>query len=300
MISFLTSLRRTPYQSLAAFLVLFFTLFVSTGLFIAITFLYGLLGYVESKPQVTVYFQTKTEEPQILKIKDELGQSGKASQVKYISKDDAFEIYKQSNKDNPLLLEMVSSEILPPSLEIFAKKPEYLSQIAEFLKKQPGVDEVSFQKDIVDRLLTLTNILRKSTMVFFSFLLFMSTIVLTTTTLFKIALKKDEIELMKLLGASSFYIKKPFLLESVFLGLLASLLSFVIIVVLLLYSGPFLGSYLRGIPLISLNMGFYQFIVWPISYLSLAIIFFLSSLFGMGIAATTSLLATQKYLGETA
>ncbi len=292
----LTSLRRTPYQSGAAFLVLFFTLFVSTALFISLSFLYGLLGYVESRPQVTAYFQPKTEVADILKVRDELGASGKVSSVKYISKEDAFAIYKQLNKDNPLLLEMVSADILPPSLEIFAKKPVYLSQIAEFLKKQPGIDEVSFQKDIVERLLTLTDILRKSTIVFFLFLLFMSTIVLTTTTLFKIALRKDEIELMKLLGATNFYIKKPFLLEAIFFGLTASISSFLIIAGTLFYFSTALQSYLSGIPSLTVALPFVSLPVWPINVTFLASAFILSSLFGVGIATLASLIATQKFL----
>ena len=212
----LISLRRTPYQTLSAFLVLFFSLFLSIALFISLSFLYGILGYIETRPQVTVYFQTKTSETDIFKVRDELDASGKVLSIKYISKDEAFEIYRDLNKDNPLLLEMVS-EILPPSLEIFAKKPIYLPEIAEYLKKQSGVDEVQFQKDIVDRLLTLTSILRKITLVFFSFLILMSIIVLTTTTMFKIALRKDEIELLRLLGATNAYIRKPFFLESIFL-----------------------------------------------------------------------------------
>jgi len=294
--TFLTSIRRTPYQSLAAFLVLFFTLFVSVFLFIGLSFLYGLLGYVESRPQVTVYFQTKTLPEDISKIREQLINSGKVMDVKYISKEDAFNIYKQLNKDNPLLLEMVSADILPPSLEIYAKKPVYLSQIAEFLKKQPGVDEVNFQKDIVDRLLTLTDILRKSTIAFFLFLLFMSTIVLTTTTLFKVALKKDEIELMRLLGATNFYIKKPFIFEGIFFGLSASIVSFLILGGALLYFNPFLKSYLNGIPSLALNLPYYQLQVWPMNPIFLITSFTLSTLFGVGIAIIASLLATQKFL----
>src|SRR3990170_953691 len=118
-----TSIRRTPYQSLAAFLILFFTLFLSTVMFLSLSFLYGLLGYVETKPQVTVYFQTSTHEGEIFKIRDKLMNSGKVMSLKYISKEEAFKIYKQLNKDNPLLLEMVSADILPASLEIYAKKP---------------------------------------------------------------------------------------------------------------------------------------------------------------------------------
>ena len=69
-----------------------------------------------------------------------------------MSKDEALQIYKDLNKNNPLLLEMVTAEILPASLEVYATKPEYLSEIAEFLKKQQGIDEVVFQKNIVDKL----------------------------------------------------------------------------------------------------------------------------------------------------
>ena len=295
----LISLRRTPYQTLSSFLVLFFTLFLSVALFVSLSFLYGILGYIETRPQVTVYFQTKTSEADIFKTRDELDKSGKVLSMKYISKDDAFKIYKDLNKDNPLLLEMVSADILPPSLEVYAKRPIYLPEIAEFLKKQSGVDEVQFQKDIVDRLLTLTSILRKITFVFFAFLILMSIVVLTTTTMFKIALKKEEIELLKLLGATNWYIKKPFLLESLFLGFSASLLSFCILIGLLFYNSPFLASYLRGIPTLTLNLNFYQLIVWPFNWIFLLVTFTLSSIFGMGIAAIASLFATDKYLKET-
>src|SRR3990170_7478707 len=97
----LTSIRRTPYQSLAAFLILFFTLFLSTALFISLSFLYGLLGFVETKPQVTVYLQTNTSENAIFKVRDKLMNSGKILSIKYISKEEAYKIYQELNKDNP-------------------------------------------------------------------------------------------------------------------------------------------------------------------------------------------------------
>ncbi len=292
----ITSMRRTPYQSLTAFLILFFTLFLSLALFASLSFLYGILGYVETRPQVTVYFQTKTAEADIFKTRDELVNSGKVLSINYISQNDAFKIYKNLNKDNPLLLEMISADILPPSLEIYAKKPVYLPEIAEFLKKQPAVDEVQFQKDIFDRLISLTTILRKITIIFFIYLTFMSVLVLTTTTLFKIALKKDEIELLRLLGATKFYVRKPFLFESLFLGFTASVVSFLILIGILFYLSPFLASYLRGIPNLVLNFDPYQLVVWPLNPIFLAITFTLTAFFGMGIAAAATQLATGKYL----
>lgn len=291
-----TSIKRAPYQSTTAFLVLFFTLFLSLILFISLSFVNGILSYLETRPQVTVYFQTKTPENSIFKVRDELAKSGKTLSIKYISQKEAFKIYKELNKDNPLLLEMVSADILPPSLEVYAKKPIYLPEIAEYLKKQGDVDEVQYQKDIVDQLLSLTNILRKGGLIFFSYLILMSVVVLTTTTLFKIALKKEEIELLKLLGASNSYIRKPYTREGLFMGITASSLSFLIIISLIAYFYPFLKNYLIGVPNLYFEIYLVKISVWPLNLVFFAIMYGLSLLFGCTIAIISSFLATEKYL----
>ena len=185
------SIIRTPYQSIASFSVLLFTLFLSIFVLFTLTFLYGLLGYVETRPQVTVYFKNQTSENDIFKIREELINSNKVLSIKYISKNDAFKIYKDLNKDNPILLEMVSADILPASLEIYAKKPVYLPEIAEMLKNRSGVDEVDFQKVIIERLINLTNTLKKGALIFFVFLIFNALVTLLAIGHFKIALKKD-------------------------------------------------------------------------------------------------------------
>ncbi len=292
----LTSIRRTPFQSLATFSLLFFTLFLSIIIIFSLTFLYGVLGYIETRPQVTVYFKTQTAENDIFKIRDELTNSGKVLSVKYVSKNDAFKIYKELNKDNPLLLEMVSSDILPASLEVYAKKPEFLPEIANFLNSKPGVDEVNFQKIIIDRLINLTNIVKKSIFIFFAFLIFNAVITLLTIGHFKIALKKDEIELLRFLGATSFYVKKPFLAEGVFFGLTSSIVAFSIFSGILFYFYPFINSYMKGINNLSLNFNFYQLTVWPINPIFLIIIFFITTFFGISISTLATLLATKKYI----
>ncbi|KKP85805.1 MAG: hypothetical protein UR89_C0041G0003 [Candidatus Roizmanbacteria bacterium GW2011_GWA2_35_8] len=292
----ITSIKRTPYQSITAFMVLFLTLFLSLIIFVSLGFLNGILGYMETRPQVTVYFQTKTSENDIFKIRDELANSDKVFSIKYISQKEAYDIYKDLNKDNPLLLEMVTSDILPSSLEIYAKKPIFLPEIAEFLKKQGGVDEVQFQKDIVDKLLSLTGILRKGGLIFFLYLLFMSVIVLTTTTLFKIALKKDEIELLRLIGANNSYIRRPYIKEGIFLGTTASVISFLIVLGTFMYAQPFMNSYLSGINKLSLSMPYFEFQVWPLNPIFFAVMFLFSFTFAIIVTISSSLLATQKYL----
>jgi len=291
-----TSIRRTPYQSLASFSVLFFTLFLAIFVIFTLSFLYGLLGYVETRPQVTVYFRTQTAENDIFKMRDELINSSKVSSIKYISKDDAFNIYKDLNKDNPLLLEMVSADILPASLEIYAKKPSYLPEIANMVKNKTGVDEVDFQKVIIERLVNLTNTIRIGSLIFFIFLIFNALITLLSIGHFKIALKKDEIELLKLLGASDFYIQKPFLNEGIFFGVVSSLTAFTIFAGIIFYMQPFLVSYMKGVGALAVDLNFIKLTVWPINPLFLSLVFGTITVSGILISMISSLMATKKYL----
>jgi len=292
------SIKRTPYQSLAAFLVLFFSMFLIIALLSTLFFLHGLLSFIETRPQVTVYFHPATKEEDIFRIREELINSGKTTAVKYISQKEALRIYKEMNKDNPLLLEMVTADVLPPSLEIYAKKPEYLPQIAEFLKKQPATDEVQFQKDIVDRLLSLTSFLRKTSIVVFLYLFLMTIIVLITVFHFKISQKKEEIELLRLLGATKNYILKPFIKEGIFLGLTSSLSSFLLILIIFLYFRPFLVNYLRGIDQLTFTFFSFYLTVWPPSILFLLVVFFTASFIGVFISSISVYLASGRYLNQ--
>ncbi len=295
--SFIQSAKRTPYQSLASMLILFFTLYMALFFFTLTSFFSSMLSYVETRPQVTVYFNTTTKLDQINRLKDAIIQSQKAISVKYVSQDQALKIYRDLNRDNPQLLEMVSADILPASLEVYAKKPEYLTEIAAFLQKQPGVDEVNFQKNIVDKLHTLTTVLRGVSTGIFAFLLFTSIIVLITTTAFKIALKKDEIELLDLLGATKFYIRKPFLQEGMFFGFLSGTAAFVLFYGIFFGLKPFLTSYLIGIPTLSFyGLNSLQLFVWPPSIAFIGLSYLLIISFGMIIGLIGNYIATSKYI----
>lgn len=292
----LVSIKRTPFQSLASFLVLFFVLFLVSLLFIALSFFHGLLSYVETRPQITVYFQTNAKESDIFKARDDLINSGKVSSVKYISQKEAFKIYQEINKDNPLLLEMVSADVLPPSLEIYVKRPEYLAQVAEFFKKNPAVDEVQYQKNVVDRLINLTNVLRKISTIVVVYLILMSVFVLATIFYFKILQKKEEIEILQLLGADRYYIFRPFLKEAFFFGFFSSMVVFGFLLLIFFYFYPFINNYLSGITQLTLVLFSYEISLWPINYLFLIMIFVLTTFFGISITALSAFIAVNRYL----
>jgi cell division transport system permease protein len=293
----LTSIRRAPYQSLASFLILFFTLFLALFFFNITSFFNGILGYVSTQPQVTVYFQTETKESDISALKRQLEQTGKVSHVKYVSKDQALRIYKDLNKANPLLLEMVSADILPASLEIYTTKPEYLSEIAKQAGNQPIVDEVVYQRDIVDKLVSLTNGLRKLSLGILGFLVGISFIVLMTTSAFKIALKKDEIQLLRFLGASKMYIRRPFLNEGIFFGWASATMAFLVYYTFFFYGKTFFDSYLNGIGKLSFfGLDSYNLFVWPPTWEYIGLTYVIVVLFGTVIGFFGNFLATSKYI----
>lgn len=291
-----SSLRRTPYQTIASLSVLFFSLLLSGILFVSIAFLQGLLNYVESRPRIIVYFQVKADEKQINELRETIKNTNKTSNITFISKTEAFKIYKEFTKNDPLLLEMTSVDMLPASLEIDAKKPEYLPELAQLLKNQKGVDEVQYQKDIVDNLLSLTSKVRKTTFIFFSYLMFMSIIVLTTTLSFKIALKKEEIGIIKLLGASNRYIRKPYILEGLLLGAAASALTNIILIMIFISLNSFLKSYFLGIPNLTLSIGLLSVQVWPFNFAFVIVTLSVTVIFSLFITLISSLIATNRYL----
>jgi len=242
-------LRRTPYQTLAAVAVMTLNLFVAS-VFVTTAFsLEQILRFFETRPQVTAYFKPETENSQVENLKEKLLSTGSVNSVKYVSKEEALSIYRGWFKDDPLLLEMVSANMLPASLEVSADRLSSLPEIAQKLKEEEFVDEVAFQEDVVSRLSFWTKAIRQTGLVFIGFTSLISFLVILIITGMKIAARKEEIEILKLIGASVWYIRKPFLIEGIFYGLLGAIVAWLSTYILILYLTPSLVRFLEGIPL---------------------------------------------------
>jgi cell division transport system permease protein len=290
-------LRRTPYQVIASVCMIFITLFVMGIFLLLAASSSAILSYFESKPQLTVFFKDDKDKSSIDAIVEKLRSTGKLASFQYISKDQALAIYKEQNKNDPLLLEMVTADILPASLEITAKSPNFLSDLAFLVKDEKGIDEVVFQKDVVDTLISWTTAIRKVGLVFILLLMLATFFILLTSIGMKIALKKDEIEILQLVGATSFYIKRPFLYEGISYGLSGAFLAAFILTIIILYLQPFIFSFLRGIPTLSLFS--YQNItinIWPPSLVFFVLLWGILLISGFFIGLMGSLFAVSRYI----
>lgn len=241
-------IRRSPYQAMAATTTMFVTFLLAGIVFLSVVASFFTLRYFEGKPQITVFMADKSDKQEAELLGKTLEQTGKVTSVAYVSKEDALAIYREQNKNDPLLLEMVTADILPASLEISAKEPQYLADLVPIIKEAGGVEEVVYQKDVVDALIAWTNAIRLIGGVLTGLLAFNSILTIMTVVGMKIALKREEIDVLRLVGASRWYIRMPFVLEGGLYGTGGALLSWAIIMLLVLWLQPVLFGFLGMIP----------------------------------------------------
>lgn len=277
-------IRRSPYQALAAVSVMTLTFFIATIFIMVAAGSQAILQWFETRPQVTAFFKDEAKMEQVEGLKTKLKATDKVAEMKYVSKEEALAIYREQNKDDPLLLEMVTANILPASLEVAAKDIKYLGEIAQILKDEPIVEEVIFQEDVISSLTAWTSALRKAGAVLMIVLGLISFLIVLIIIGMKVSAKKEEIEILRLIGASSWYVRAPFLLEGIIYGAVGAVVAWIISYILLLYSTPFLVSFLSGIPLL------------PVSPIFMLLVLSILVLSGAIIGALGSLLAVRRYL----
>lgn len=286
-------MRRSPYQALAAILTMFLTFFMGGIFFLTTVTSIVILHYFESKPQITVFFSDVATEKDTKSLQLTLEETGKTASIKYISKEDALALYKEQNKNDPLLLEMVTADILPASLEVSPTDPTHLPELADVIKKASGVEEVIYQKDVVDALLSWTNAIRVAGGILAGLMVVDAILITMTVISMKIALKKEEVEILKLVGASSWYIQFPFILEGGLYGSIGAFIASVIILGLLAWQRPLILGFLGIIPQIN------TLLINPLSEITLLSaggFFALLIVCGFLLGSIGSLVALGRYL----
>lgn len=278
------NIRRSPYQTIAAVVIMTLT-FLVVSLFTFLIFGSSkIVTYFESKPQVTAFFRNETKQSDINSLENKLKESGKVSKVLFVSKKEALSIYREQNKNDPLLLDLVTADILPASLEISTYKIEDLSAVSETLKESPVVSEVIFQKDVVSTLTAWTSALRKIGIAAIIILSLVSIFIILTIIGIKISQKRVDIHIMRLLGATPWYIRWPFIFEGTFYGVVGAFTGWILSTVALLAATPFLSEFLRGIPIL------------PVSPIFLLALLFGELVFAVVLGSFSAYLAVLRYL----
>lgn len=250
----LTTIRRSPYQSMAAILLLSVTFFVSYSFSL---FTYGseqILKYFETRPQVVAFFEVDAPETDIQGAYDALREKSYVTDISLVTKDDALLLYQEENRDDPLLLELVTSQILPASVEVSGQTLGDLQRIKTDLEGLQGIDEVVLQEDVLDALASWTSSIRLVGVISISVLAFTSLLIMIIIIGMKVVTKRPAILIMRIIGASNWFVRSPFIYEGMVYGLISSTLGWGASYAGLLYLTPALKEFLGPIQLFPVQL----------------------------------------------
>lgn len=279
----LNHLRRSPYQTIAAVVMTTVTFFIVTLFALIILGGRALLAYFESRPQVTAYFVDSATREDALKLEEQIKNKYSIDSSHYVSKDDALALYQDQNKADPLLLEMVTADILPSSLEISAKNVADLSGVAELMDQDEHVEEVTFQKDVIDVIESWIRGARLAGVTLSLVLILASFVTIMIILGMRFTMRRSEIDTLSLLGATRWYIRAPFILEGMLYGCLGALLGWATAYTLLLYLTPNLIQFFANI------------LVLPVNPLAMLVLLISELVLGALLGTFASLLATRRY-----
>ena len=201
---------------------------------VLVTHLNVALEALEHRVNVIAYIREDAPPGKVRELQSSLQNRSDVLEVIYVTKDEALARLREHFADRAELLAMVADNPLPASLEIRARDPDSLKNIVSLLETKVGpesvLEEVALQEDIVERLLSLTTATRVAGVAMTGGLAVVSLFIVINTIRIAVYSRRQEIEVMKLVGATDWFVRWPFVFEGMLYGLLASLLTLLIVV----------------------------------------------------------------------
>lgn len=236
------NVRRSPYQAMVAIIALTATFYAVTIFALIAHATQVIIQHLESKPQVTAFFPVNTwpTDEQLNQLETQLRSSGQLKEFKYTSKEQALEVYRELNKDNPQLIEMVSAPMLPASVEVSTINATDLQNIAKVLENSDLVEEVYYQQEVIDEFIKWTESIRGVGLENAALLAILSFLFIFIVMSMKVAIRRREIRVLQLVGATSSYISVPYVWEGLLYGAIGAFLGWGAAYTRLLYATPFL------------------------------------------------------------
>ncbi len=250
---------RNGWLSTATVLIMTITLAVWTSIFLTNVVLTSVLDMLAEKVDVSVYFTLGSKESNILSLKSKLEGLKEVASVEYVSAEQALQIFKKSHADDEILIKSVEElpdNPLEASLNILAKDSSNYGAIADFINKsdeKSAISKINYteNKIVIDRLNNIIKVLRQSGAAAGLVLAFIAFLVAFNTVRLAIYSSREEITVMKLVGASNWFVRGPFIIEGILHGIIGSIFSLAIVVIVASFLGPKLSNFLPEINIIN-------------------------------------------------
>ena len=255
------------------------------------------IAQITDKIDISVYLKDDVTADRRTQLISQFKQLENVKSVDFVSKDQALDDYKKANQDKPDLLAAISQtdNPLPASLRIKPNDPNKIEEIRTFIEtteiKALQSDPTSYsgeRKEAIDAITRATKFFQRAGLVGVAVFALVSMLIIFNTIRMAIFNRRDELQIMRLLGASTWFIRGPFVVETVAYGIIASVLSVTICHFLFVVSSSTLGASSFGLLDINYASTYFRDHLWIILGGQVAI--------GVTIGALSSFVATQRYL----
>ncbi|HZK12008.1 MAG TPA: permease-like cell division protein FtsX [Atribacterota bacterium] len=225
----LLSFRRSPLMSMATILSIT-TILIIIGMFLLISINSSLfLKNLESQLEIVVYLEDKISEVELNNLKGNIASIDGIKEVKFVSKEEAYQRLLKDLGEQKDILSAIEVNPLPASFEIQIKDPKVIEQIANQIAKFEKVEEVEYGRETAERLLNFTYLFRRAGILVLALLIFAAILIISNIIKITVYARRNEIEIMSLAGATSWFIKWPFIIEGFLQGFISSVLSIIIL-----------------------------------------------------------------------
>ena len=226
---------RNGLVSLASVLAITVSLYTIGALMIGSAFLNGIIDEIKTKVDISISFKSTADTNEIEALKKSLEALAEVKEVTLITREEEYEAFKQRHQDNALLLQSLDEVGNPfgARINVRALDPAQYESIANFLNNEEGslsvnrsiIDQISFKKDIVDRLSRIIALIKRVGLVISTVMICLAIFATFNTITLAIYISREEISVMRLVGAGNVYVKGPFLVEGLTAGFLGTLLA---------------------------------------------------------------------------
>jgi len=218
---------------LTVFTIMLALLIISVFMLLYVN-LEGTVEQWSSKVVITAYFDNELSNQDLATLKARVNSLPGTDSLRYIDKEEALKRFRSRLKGQEALLEGVSADVLPASLEISLKKqyrsPDAVTGFVAGLKRIQGIGEVQYGEEWVRKFLTFFHFLRLLAFLIGGFLIMAVLFIVSNTIKLTIMARREELEIQGLVGATPFFIKAPFLIEGMLQGAVGAFLAVIVLV----------------------------------------------------------------------
>lgn len=288
----LKNFRRNGWLTTATIAIMVLALIVFLGVILFGVTTSRAAASIQDKIDISVFFNTNASEDQILNIQQSLEALPAVASVNYISRDQALANFKQVHANDQTVsqaLAELNGNPLEASLEIKAKNPSQYQQIADYLAAPAIAQYVDTQsytnnQDIINRLAKIVRYVEGGGLGVVLVLALVAGLVVFNTIQLAIYSNREEIGVMRVVGASNALVRGPFVIEGMLCGAIAAVITLVIVAPILYFLAPYLNVFIPGLEL------------FKYFYTHIAALLLYELLFGVVIGGLSSFVAVKKYL----